>query len=57
MEGLTVINSDEGVTSLKIYMAYTALQLRDDQILSVLLKARTNRMLTMIHAENGYVLN
>jgi len=38
-------------------MAYTALQLRDDQILSVLLKARTNRMLTMIHAENGYVLN
>ncbi|KAK0713218.1 D-hydantoinase [Lasiosphaeria miniovina] len=48
---------NEGVTSIKIYMTYTALQLRDDQILSVLLKARQTRMLTMIHAENGDVLN
>ncbi|KAI6090838.1 hypothetical protein F4821DRAFT_227996 [Hypoxylon rubiginosum] len=49
--------SHEGVTSLKIYMTYTALQLRDDEILSVLLTARQNRILTMIHAENGDVLN
>jgi dihydropyrimidinase len=48
---------NEGVTSLKIYMTYTALQLRDDQILSVLLKARQNRIFTMVHAENGDVLN
>ncbi|KAI1180925.1 hypothetical protein F4777DRAFT_179019 [Nemania sp. FL0916] len=48
--------SVEGVTSLKIYMTYEALQLRDDQILSVLLAARRNHILTMIHAENGDVL-
>ncbi|KAI1776118.1 hypothetical protein F4818DRAFT_440490 [Hypoxylon cercidicola] len=41
--------SHEGVTSLKM--------LRDDEILSVLLTARQNRILTMIHAENGDVLN
>ncbi|ORY69957.1 dihydropyrimidinase [Pseudomassariella vexata] len=46
----------EGVTSLKIYMTYTALQLRDNEILSVLLTARQNHILTMIHAENGDVL-
>lgn len=47
----------EGITSLKIYMTYAALQLRDDQILSVLLSARQNHIFTMIHAENGDVLN
>ncbi|KAG9497355.1 hypothetical protein J7337_010215 [Fusarium musae] len=47
----------EGVTSLKIYMTYEALQLRDDQILSVLHHARNNHILTMIHAENGDILN
>ncbi|KAF2760912.1 D-hydantoinase [Pseudovirgaria hyperparasitica] len=47
----------EGITSLKIYMTYAALQLRDDQILSVLLMARQNKILTMIHAENGDVLD
>ncbi|KAI3334887.1 hypothetical protein F4824DRAFT_466325 [Ustulina deusta] len=46
----------EGVTSLKIYMTYEALQLRDNEILSVLLAARRNHILTMIHAENGDVL-
>ncbi|KAI1117345.1 hypothetical protein F5Y14DRAFT_380595 [Nemania sp. NC0429] len=46
----------EGVTSLKIYMTYEALQLRDSEILSVLLAARRNHILTMIHAENGDVL-
>ncbi|KAK1760050.1 putative allantoinase [Echria macrotheca] len=57
LEELETLSRDEGVTSLKIYMTYTALQLRDDQILSVLLKARQNKIFTMIHAENGDVLN
>ncbi|KAI1319476.1 hypothetical protein F5Y16DRAFT_417981 [Xylariaceae sp. FL0255] len=48
--------STEGVTSLKIYMTYEALQLRDNEILSVLLEARRNYILTMIHTENGDVL-
>lgn len=47
----------EGVTSIKIYMTYQALQLRDNEILSVLLAARENRILTMVHAENGDVLD
>lgn len=46
-----------GVTSIKIYMTYEALQLRDGEILSVLLAARENKILTMIHAENGDVLD
>ena len=54
---LELLKEREGITSLKIYMTYAALQLRDDQILSVLLKARENHILTMIHAENGDVLN
>ena len=54
---LKELKEEEGVTSLKIYMTYTALQLRDDQILSVLLAARELHIQTMIHAENGDVLN
>jgi len=37
-------------------MTYEALQLRDNQILDVLLEARRNAITTMIHAENGDVL-
>ncbi|OAA65681.1 dihydropyrimidinase [Niveomyces insectorum RCEF 264] len=45
-----------GVTSLKIYMTYEALQLRDNEILSVFAAARDSHVLTMVHAENGDVL-
>ncbi len=47
---------EEGISSLKIYMTYEALQLRDNQILDVLLEARKNGITTMIHAENGDVV-
>ena len=46
-----------GISSLKIYMTYEALQLRDDEILDVLLASRKHGITTMIHAENGDVLN
>jgi dihydropyrimidinase len=46
-----------GISSLKIYMTYEALQLRDDQILDVLHASRKEGITTMIHAENGDVLN
>lgn len=46
-----------GISSLKIYMTYAALQLRDDEILDVLLASRKEGITTMIHAENGDVLN
>lgn len=48
---------DEGVSSIKIYMTYKALQLRDNEILSVLLTARKSKIFTMVHAENGDVLD
>ncbi|KAL5360232.1 hypothetical protein BJX96DRAFT_149956 [Aspergillus floccosus] len=51
-----VILRERGVTSVKIYMTYEALQLRDNEILDVLLRARTEGITTMIHAENGDML-
>ena len=45
-----------GISSLKIYMTYEALQLRDNEILDVLLASRGEGVTTMIHAENGDVL-
>src|SRR3954454_14441187 len=47
---------ERGISSLKIYMTYEALQLRDNQILDVLLASRKEGITTMIHAENGDVL-
>lgn len=47
---------DEGVSSFKIYMTYAALQLRDSEILDVLMAARKHGITTMVHAENGDVL-
>ena len=47
----------KGISSLKIYMTYEALQLRDNEILDVLLTARQNSITTMIHAENGDILS
>ncbi|KAM5374332.1 hypothetical protein ACJZ2D_006505 [Fusarium nematophilum] len=48
---------ERGVSSVKIYMTYETLQLRDNQILDVLLQARTHGITTMIHAENGDMLS
>ena len=45
-----------GISSLKIYMTYAALQLNDGQILDVLLEARNQGITTMIHAENNDVI-
>lgn len=47
----------QGISSLKIFLTYEALQLRDDQVLDVLLASRKEGMTTMIHAENGDMLN
>ncbi|KAF2002467.1 D-hydantoinase [Amniculicola lignicola CBS 123094] len=48
---------EEGISSLKIYMTYEALQLHDGQILDVLLEARRQQITTMVHAENGQVID
>ena len=45
---------EEGVTSLKVFTAYNdRLRLRDDEIFKVMRIARENGLLTMLHAENG----
>ena len=48
---------EEGISSLKIYMTYEALQLADGEILDVLLEARKQGITTMVHAENGAVID
>ncbi|KAL4878201.1 putative allantoinase [Aspergillus karnatakaensis] len=48
---------ERGISSVKIYMTYELLQLRDNQILDVLLQSRQDGITTMIHAENGDMLS
>ncbi|KAG4435896.1 hypothetical protein IFR05_008627 [Cadophora sp. M221] len=48
---------EEGISSLKIYMTYEALQLKDSEILDVLFEARKQKIVTMIHAENGAIID
>jgi dihydropyrimidinase len=45
-----------GVTSCKLYMTYEALKLRDGELLDVMLATRKHNFTTMIHAENGEVV-
>ncbi len=46
-----------GITSLKVFTAYNnRLRLRDDEILQVLRTAGKHGLLTMLHAENGDVI-
>jgi dihydropyrimidinase len=45
---------DEGITTLKVFTAYNhRLRLQDDEIFQVMRVAAKNGMLTMLHAENG----
>lgn len=47
----------EGITSLKVFTAYNnRMRLYDDQILKVMRIAKKHHMLTMVHAENGDVI-
>lgn len=49
---------DLGITTLKVFMAYNGrLRLQDGEIYRVLNIARENGMLTMLHAENGDVID
>jgi dihydropyrimidinase len=48
---------DEGVTTLKLFMAYKGLfQVDDTTLFRAMLKAAENGMLIMVHAENGDVI-
>jgi dihydropyrimidinase len=49
---------DLGITTLKVFMAYNGrLRLMDDEIFQVMRIAEQNGMLTMLHAENGDVID
>ncbi len=49
---------DVGITSVKVFMAYNdRLRLQDGDIFKVMLTARENGMLSMLHAENGDVID
>jgi dihydropyrimidinase len=49
---------DEGITTLKVFMAYNGrLRLQDGEIFRVMRIARESGMLTMLHAENGDVID
>jgi dihydropyrimidinase len=48
---------EAGISSLKIYMTYEALQLNDSEVLDVLFEARRQKIVTMIHAENGALID
>lgn len=47
----------QGITSVKLYMTYPALQLSDSALLNTLLATRTLGMTTMIHAENADMIS
>lgn len=42
----------EGISSVKVYMTYDALKLRDDQMLDVLALCRQHGAMVMVHAES-----
>lgn len=49
---------DVGITTLKVFMAYNGrLRLHDDEIFKVMKVAEKHGMLTMLHAENGDVID
>lgn len=47
---------DDGYTSIKIFMTYEALRLRDDEILETLDAAKETGALVMVHCENEDVI-
>ncbi|WWC96579.1 dihydropyrimidinase [Kwoniella sp. B9012] len=48
---------DWGITSCKLFMTYSSMQLSDNQLLDVMYETRKRFMTTMIHAENGDLIS
>lgn len=51
-EELPMLALEQGITSVKLYMTYDAMKLRDREILDIMIAARKLGLTTMIHAEN-----
>lgn len=56
-EELPVLVKEEGITSVKLYMTYDLYKLSDKQLLETMLACRALGLTTMIHAENGDMIN
>ncbi|KAI5207612.1 D-hydantoinase [Aureobasidium subglaciale] len=50
---LPALVKDWGITSCKLFMTYESQRLTDSQLLDVMLASQKNDITTMIHAENG----
>ncbi|KAL0256540.1 hypothetical protein SLS55_008935 [Diplodia seriata] len=55
-EELPVLVKD-GISSVKIYMTYEPLKLRDREILDIMMSTRALGMTTMVHAENSDMIS
>jgi dihydropyrimidinase len=51
-EELPLLVHENGITSVKLYMTYDPMKLRDREILDIMMAARKLGITTMIHAEN-----
>ena len=49
--------SDIGVSSVKMYMTYPGLQLRDSDLMTAMYNLRKHGITTMLHAENGDMIS
>jgi dihydropyrimidinase len=56
-EELPVMVEREGISSVKLYMTYVPLKLRDGEMLEVMMKTRELGMTTMVHAENSDMID
>lgn len=54
---LKVMVEEYGITSVKIYMTYESMKLKDHEILNVLYVARKLGITTMVHAENADMIS
>ncbi|WWD19802.1 hypothetical protein CI109_104266 [Kwoniella shandongensis] len=52
-EELPRLRDEWGVTSCKVFMTYESQRLKDRELLDVMVAARKNGITTMVHAENG----
>ncbi|KAL4745428.1 hypothetical protein BDW72DRAFT_211455 [Aspergillus terricola var. indicus] len=56
-EELPVLVKEEGISSVKLYMTYQPMRLRDSELLDVMGTTRSLGMTTMIHAENADMID
>ncbi|KAJ5720416.1 uncharacterized protein N7483_008350 [Penicillium malachiteum] len=52
-EEMPVLMKDWGISSCKLFLTYETQRMTDSQLLDVMFAAKKNSMTTMIHAENG----